>query len=212
MIVKEFRELVRDRRTLGMLIVLPLLLLVIFGYAANFYVSSLKTAVVGPQASQVAAQLPSFFNVTVTQSSGTKADAETLLQDNKVDVAFVTGQTPVLALVNGSNLFAAQAAEAALGKAGHQVTTAVGRKEVEAALKKGAFDLVVLGPTLTRNDRHHLPYVVKKGHEGTRVLVLHADGGRHPYVDAATDTGRTIEQILETISSMMAQQATGAAR
>src|SRR5258705_467613 len=40
MMVKEFRELVRDRRTLAMLIVMPLLLLVIFGYAANFYVSS----------------------------------------------------------------------------------------------------------------------------------------------------------------------------
>ena len=54
MFVKEFRELVRDRRTLGMLVMMPLLLLVIFGYAANFYVSSLKTAVVGPQASQAA--------------------------------------------------------------------------------------------------------------------------------------------------------------
>jgi len=48
---------------------------------------------------------------------------------------------------------------------------------------------------------------VKKAHEGLRVLVLHADGGRHPYVDAATDTGRSIESILETIASMMAQQA-----
>jgi DNA-binding NtrC family response regulator len=94
----------------------------------------------------------------------------------------------------------------AMSKTGHQVTTAVGRKEIEAALKKGAFDLVILGPTLTRNDRHHLPYMVKKCHQGTRVLVLHADGGRHPYVDTATDTGRTIEQILETIASMMAQQ------
>src|SRR5437660_1495494 len=63
MIVKEFRELVRDRRTLAMLIVMPLLLLVIFGYAANFYVSSVKTAVVGPQASQVVAMLPSYFLV-----------------------------------------------------------------------------------------------------------------------------------------------------
>jgi DNA-binding NtrC family response regulator len=99
-----------------------------------------------------------------------------------------------------------------MSKAGHQVTTAVGRKEIEAALKKGGFDLVILGPTLTRNDRHHLPYMVKKSHAGTRVLVLHADGGRHPYVDTATDTGRTIEQILETISSMMAQQATVTAR
>ena len=91
-------------------------------------------------------------------------------------------------------------------KAGHQVTTAVGRKGVEEALKKEAFDLVMLGPTLTRNDRHHLPYMVKKSHQGTRVLVMHADGGRHPYVDTATDTGRTIESILETIASMMAQE------
>lgn len=97
-------------------------------------------------------------------------------------------------------------------KAGHQVTTAIGRKELEAALNKGSFDLVILGPTLTRNDRHHLPYMVKKAHSGTRVLVLHADGGRHPYVDAATDTGRSIESILETISSMMAQQSAVTAR
>lgn len=96
---------------------------------------------------------------------------------------------------------------ASMQKAGHQVTTAVGRKEIEAVLNKETFDLVILGPTLTRNDRHHLPYVVKKAHAGTRVLVLHADGGRHPYVDTATDTGRTIEQILETIASMMSQQA-----
>ena len=35
MIVKEFRQLKRDRRTLAMLVVLPVLLLVIFGYAAK---------------------------------------------------------------------------------------------------------------------------------------------------------------------------------
>src|ERR1700757_2820205 len=97
-------------------------------------------------------------------------------------------------------------------KAGHQVTTAVGRKQIESHLKIGSFDLVVLGPTLSRNDRHHLPYMVKKAHEGTRVLVLHADGGRHPYVDAATDTGRSIESMLETIASMMAQEKAVAAR
>src|ERR1700748_3570779 len=125
MIVKEFRELLRDRRTLGMLVALPLVLLVIFGYAANFYVSSLSTAVVGPQASQVVTKLPSLFNVTVTQPSGTQADAETLLRDNKVDVAFVTGHSPVLALVNGSNLFAAQSAVAALNKVGNKVKTQV---------------------------------------------------------------------------------------
>src|SRR6476469_8783074 len=114
MIVKEFRELVRDRRTLAMLIALPLLLLVIFGYAANFYVSSVKTAVVGPQATQVAAQLPDYFDVTITETSADKAHAQDLIRDNKVDVAVVTGQSPTLALVDGSNLFAAQSSAAAL--------------------------------------------------------------------------------------------------
>jgi len=79
MIVKEFRELRRDRRTLAMLIAMPLLL-VIFGYAANFEVKTVKAAVVGPQATQFAATLPrSFFNVTVTQPSDNRADAERLL-------------------------------------------------------------------------------------------------------------------------------------
>jgi ABC-2 type transport system permease protein len=125
MIIKEFRELGRDRRTLAMLIVMPLLLLVIFGYAANFYVSTVKAAVVGPQAEQLAEQLPSFFDVTVTEPSNTQSDAERLLQDNKVDVAFVSGQTPTLALVDGSNLFAAQSIVSALNKAGDSVQTEV---------------------------------------------------------------------------------------
>lgn len=125
MIVKEFRELVRDHRTLAMLVVLPLLLLVIFGYAANFYVDSLTTAVVGPQAEQVAESLPPFFDVTVVEPSDTQADAETLLQDNQVDVALVTGETPIQALVDGSNLFAAQSSVAALAQMGQGVQTEI---------------------------------------------------------------------------------------
>ncbi len=125
MILKELRELRRDRRTVGLLVGMPLLLLVIFGYAANFYVSSVKAAVVGPQAEQVAAALPSFFDVVVTEPSQGQADAESLLQANTVDVALVTGQQPVLALVDGSNLFAAQSTVSVLNKAGDQVTTQI---------------------------------------------------------------------------------------
>jgi DNA-binding NtrC family response regulator len=91
-------------------------------------------------------------------------------------------------------------------RAGHQVTTAVGRKGVEEAMRLQSFDLVILGPTLTRNDRHHLPYMVKKAHAGTRVLVMHADGGRHPQVDANIDTGRSIDDLLEKIAEMLAEE------
>lgn len=91
---------------------------------------------------------------------------------------------------------------AAMEKAGHTVHQAIGRKAVEEALKKSAFDLVVLGPTLSRNDRHHLPYMVKKASAETSVLVMHADGSRHPYVDACTDTGASLEAVLTRIEGM----------
>jgi len=63
MIVKEFRELRRDRRTMAMLVMLPLMFLVVFGYATNFSVDSIPTVVVGPSAGRAAEQLPEQFSV-----------------------------------------------------------------------------------------------------------------------------------------------------
>jgi DNA-binding NtrC family response regulator len=108
-----------------------------------------------------------------------------------------------------SDVLTAQAA--AMEKAGHIVQTAEGRKAVTESLQKGAFDLVVLGATLTRNDRHHLPYMVKKANAQTSVLVMHADGSRHPYVDACTDTGSSLETVLARIESMKIAGTTPAA-
>jgi len=90
----------------------------------------------------------------------------------------------------------------AFEKAGHTVEKAIGRKAVETALSKSRFDLVVLGPTLSRNDRHHLPYMAKKAQAEVSVLVMHADGSRHPYVDACTDTGASVENVLARIEGM----------
>lgn len=96
------------------------------------------------------------------------------------------------------------AQSASIQKAGHRVQTAVGRQAIQQALSQGNFDLVVLGPTLSRDDRHHLPYMVKKSYPNARVLVLHADGGRHPYVDAHLDTGHQIEELLAKIAALQA--------
>ena len=96
-------------------------------------------------------------------------------------------------------------------KAGHHVTQAEGRQAVQESLRRDAFDLVVLGPTLSKNDRHHLPYMVKKAHEGTKVLVMHTDGDGHPSVDANLETGRSIDALLEKIASMYALDAKAAA-
>jgi DNA-binding NtrC family response regulator len=100
-----------------------------------------------------------------------------------------------------------QAAE--MRKAGHHVSTAIGRQAVQDALKRDAFDLVILGSTLTKDDRHHLPYMVKKCHEGTKVLVMHA-ASRHHEVDAAVDANTSMQFVLEKIARLMAEEAVSA--
>ena len=94
----------------------------------------------------------------------------------------------------------AQAAE--IAKAGHHVTIALNRHGVQEALGRDAFDLVILGATLSKEDRHHLPYMVKKAHQGTKVLVMHA-GSHHHAVDAAIDSGLSMHRILERIASLL---------
>jgi DNA-binding NtrC family response regulator len=102
----------------------------------------------------------------------------------------------------------ALATQAALVKdAGHQVETALGRKAAEEALRSGNFDLVILGDTLSKDDRHHLPYMVKKSHPGTRVLVTHAGGARHHEVDAVVDSGSDITTLLNAIAALLSKDA-----
>ena len=118
MIVKEFRQLRRDRRTLAMMIVMPILLLVILGYAASFDVSDIPTVVAGPGADVAAAALPKSFQVAATytataaQTGQATAWARDELRDGHAAVAIVTasaGGGPLI-LLDGSQLFTAQAA------------------------------------------------------------------------------------------------------
>jgi DNA-binding NtrC family response regulator len=87
-------------------------------------------------------------------------------------------------------------------KAGHHVTTALSRKEVQEELRRDAFDLVILGATMSKDDRHHLPYMVRKAHEGTKVLVMHA-GTHHHEVDAVVDSGISMMLLLEKIAALL---------
>ncbi len=125
MIVKEFRQLRRDRRTLAMMIVMPVLLLVVFGYAASFDVRSVATVVAGPLARQV--RLPATFHVVARAPAEGAAWAQDQLRDNTggAAVAVVTG-APVtgartVVLVDGSQLFSAQKALTVLQSAVRQV-------------------------------------------------------------------------------------------
>lgn len=110
MILKEFRQVGRDRRTLAMLIVMPVVLLLVFGYAASFDVDEIPTTVVGPQSDIVAERLPEIFLVEDTDPEGTRADAEEALVAGDAHVAFVAEGTAPTVLIDGSELFMAQAA------------------------------------------------------------------------------------------------------
>ena len=109
MAMKEFRQMRRDRRTLAMMILLPVLLLVVFGYAASFDVDQVKTVVVGPRAEQVAAALPERLDVVRVAPAEGRQQAVEALRDADAAVAVVTtdaGQPQVL--LDGADLFSAR--------------------------------------------------------------------------------------------------------
>ena len=114
-----------------------------------------------------------------------------------------TAQQSTIKILYAESDEATLAAQAvAMRNAGHCVTTSISRQGVQEALRKDAFDLVILGSTLSRDDRHHLPYMVKKAHEGTKVLVMHA-GAHHHEVDAAVDPNLSMMLVLERIAALL---------
>lgn len=113
----------------------------------------------------------------------------------------------ILYAESDENVLTAQAAE--MKKAGHHITPAIGRQAALQALKGDAFDLVILGSTLSKDDRHHIPYMVKKAHQGTKVLVMHT-GGRHHEVDATIDANTSMQFVLEKIARILSEQTVNA--
>jgi DNA-binding NtrC family response regulator len=98
-----------------------------------------------------------------------------------------------------------------LQKAGFSVQTAMGRQAALDAINQSKFDFVVLGATLSRNDRHHLPFMAKKADQATKVVVMHTDGSGHHYVDANTETGESMDYLLRKISSLQPKTAAAGA-
>lgn len=126
--LKEFQELRRDRLTLGMLVVMPLLLLVIFGYAANFTVETLRVTVVGAQAEQIEDlidgddELSDHLDVVSTDADGDAADAREALVDRAANVAiYAPDGAEITVYIDGSNLFAAQSAQVVFAKLSAQL-------------------------------------------------------------------------------------------
>jgi len=121
MIVKEFRQLRRDHRTLAMMIFLPIVLLVVFGYAASFDVPKIPVNVYGRGAEELAAALRPPFEVREVDPDGWASEAETALRDGEVPVAFLATFEGPHVLIDGSELFTAKATQGALAELAQSV-------------------------------------------------------------------------------------------
>ena len=114
------------------------------------------------------------------------------------------GKTSVKATVlyGEGNAESVKLHSAVMEKAGYSVKTAIGRRAIEDAMRADKYDVVVLGHTLTRDDRHHLPYMAKKANSLCRVLVIHASG-RHHEVDAAIDSRDGDHVLLDALAGLL---------
>jgi ABC-2 type transport system permease protein len=145
MVVKEVRQVRRDRRTLAMMIVMPIMLLVVFGYAASFDVTRIEVAF--PQGAPPGVDLPEILEPVET----TRTDPADILRHGDVDVV-VSGGGPegLIASVDGSELFTARAAVQVLTAAsarGVPVTTDIlfnPGLDTSAVLVPGLAGLVLL--------------------------------------------------------------------
>jgi ABC-2 type transport system permease protein len=117
LIRKEFIQMRRDRRTLVMMVAIPVLWIVIFGYAATFDVHNIRIVVAVPAAEPSAALIASaldasdYFQV-VESGPLTDAQLEAAVHDHRAPVAIrpPTPTEPGLFIADGSDLFTAQAA------------------------------------------------------------------------------------------------------
>ncbi|EID4389587.1 ABC transporter permease [Vibrio vulnificus] len=91
--VKEFRQLSRDRITFGMVVMIPLIQLLLFGYAINTDIRDIPVAVVDQSESTAGRILTESVKVTqvvsVTQRYATAGEAEQAIQDGIVRAALI---------------------------------------------------------------------------------------------------------------------------
>jgi ABC-2 type transport system permease protein len=117
LIRKEFIQIRRDRRTLMMMIAIPIVWIVVFGYAATFDVKNVRTVVAVPKDSPTAALIAAgldaspYFQV-VEQGPFSDGELEAAIDEHRASVAIRPpgADTPGLFIADGSDLFTTQAA------------------------------------------------------------------------------------------------------
>lgn len=148
-VIKELRQLKRDPRSLGLLIFLPALLLVLFGFALNFDVKHLALGVLDQDGSAESRDLVDRFSVTEYFDLAARlerpADIDRLMGREKIKIALVippdfsenlaAGRDPgVQVIIDGTN---ASNASTAMGYAASILREYSRKLNIEALARKG---------------------------------------------------------------------------
>ena len=92
-VVKETKHIVRDKRTMLMLFGMPIVLMLLFGFAITTDVKNVRTVVVMSNADhatqQAADRLSASEYFTITKVVDTPAEAEQTIRNQKADMAVV---------------------------------------------------------------------------------------------------------------------------
>ena len=95
-IIKEAKHIVRDKRTMLILFGMPIIMMLLFGYAVRNDVRNVRTVIVMSNTDYVTQQavdrLSASEYFTITQVVATPAEAEQAIRDQKVDLAIVFGK------------------------------------------------------------------------------------------------------------------------
>jgi len=94
-VLKEFRHILRDRRTLMILLLMPVLLLILFGFALSTEIKNVRVGVFDPSMDAATQRITrqidasAHFNVVLLQSDG---DIDMLFRNGTVDIVLVYGE------------------------------------------------------------------------------------------------------------------------
>ncbi len=95
-VIKESKHILRDRRTMLILFGMPVMLMLLFGFAISTDVKNVRTVVVTSQmdllTQQVVERLAQSEYFTITNTVGTPQEAERLIRRQKADMAVVFAQ------------------------------------------------------------------------------------------------------------------------
>jgi len=97
-VIKEAKHILRDKRTMLILFGMPVVMMLLFGFAITTDVKNARTVVVtsqmDPQTQQVVERLSQSEYFTITSTVHTPQEAERLIRSQKADISLTPGPSP----------------------------------------------------------------------------------------------------------------------